>query len=147
MKGQYNIGVIDSSGEMDADSNLVVYYDRQASSHRVLYHVTIRLKGRDLPYVASASYHLPSLFRERICRVDRASSNPDCRLTIWTSGMFSVLVVITLKSAKRIAVDYRLRYGEAMQAQRRAGRLELRDVNRVDPGAWTLALAATKLEG
>ena len=143
MKQQYNIGVVDSAGEMDADGNLAVYYERRPSSSRVLYRVNIRLVGMDLPYVASATYQLPSSFRERMHRVDRTISNPNCALTIWTSGVFTVRVIITLKSRQNIFIDFRLRYGDAMRAHKQAGTLQFRDVGTVNPGVGTLPLAAT----
>ncbi len=142
MKRQYNISVVDSAGEMDANGNLVVYYDWQSSSRRALYRVNIRLAGMDLPYVASATYQLPVSFRERMHRVDRTISNPNCALRIWTSNVFTIRAIISLKSGERIFIDYRLRYGEAMRAHDRAGKLQLREVDTATPGITRSPLAA-----
>ena len=84
-------------------------------SRRVRYKVTLRLEGRDLPYVAFATYQLHRSFRVRTHRIDRTVSNPDCSLTIWTWGLFRVGVVIHLKSGQRIRVHHDLHYDDAIR--------------------------------
>lgn len=97
--------------------NNSVYAKGQGSKRR--YKVDIYLEGRDLPYVYAATYHLHPTFEERQWTVRRRPSNPECRLTIWTWGVFTVHVEIELKSAELIRMRHRLSYDELFQYVRR----------------------------
>ena len=114
MKHEYDLRVVDSAIEVD-DTSLRVYYRPEQPGRRVRYKVTLRLVGRDLPYVAFATYQLHRSFRVRTHRIDRTVSNPDCSLTIWTWGLFRVGVVIHLKSGQRIRVHHDLHYDDAIR--------------------------------
>lgn len=116
MKQRYDLRVVDSAIEEGDRGRRLVYYEPERSGRRARYKVTIRLEGMDLPYVASATYHLHRSFRNRTHRVDRTISNPDCALTIWTWGLFLVRVDIDLKSRQRIPVDHELGYDEAIRS-------------------------------
>ena len=115
MKHQYDLRVVDSAIEEVEGAGLRVYYRPRQPGRRVRYRVTLRLKGKDLPYVAFATYQLHRSFRVQTHRVDRTFSNPDCALAIWTWGVFRVRVAIHLKSGQRIRVGHDLHYDQAIR--------------------------------
>ena len=114
MKHEYDLRVVDSAIEVDGTS-LRVYYRPRQPDRRIRYKVTLRLEGKDLPYVASVTYQLHRSFRVRTHRIDRTVSNPACALAIWTWGLFRVGVVIHLKSGQRIRVVHDLHYDDAIR--------------------------------
>ncbi|BCH25928.1 hypothetical protein MesoLjLc_58420 [Mesorhizobium sp. L-8-10] len=85
---------------------------KNSSSDQPLYQVHIYLEGQDLPYVRSATYELHPSFRERVKRIIRTASNPNCLLTIWTWGIFEVGVAIEDKRGQVYNLKHNLRYGE-----------------------------------
>ena len=109
----YDVRVCDSA----IGPNNSVYAKGHGVSRR--YKVDIYLEGRDLPYVYATTYDLHPTFEERQWTVRRRPSNPDCRLTIWTWGVFTVHVEIELKSGEIIRMRHRLSYDESFQYVRR----------------------------
>ena len=77
-----------------------------------LYKVHIFLEGTGLLHVRRATYFLDETFDPPIREVPRTVSNPNCRLTIWTWGIFDVRVVVEDKGGRRYEFIHPLTYGE-----------------------------------
>lgn len=110
----YDIRVCDSAIGEDND-----VYAKSAQGRATRYKVGIFLDGRDLPYVYAATYRLHSTFDGQIWTVKRRPSNPSCRLTIWTWGVFTVQADVELKSGDVVRMRHRLTYDRSFQHVRR----------------------------
>lgn len=77
-----------------------------------LYKVHIFLDGMGLLYVRRATFVLHETFPQPIREVPRTASNPNCRLTIWSWGIFDVRVIVEDKSSRKYEFVHRLTYGE-----------------------------------
>jgi transcription initiation factor IIF auxiliary subunit len=74
------------------------------------YKVWIYLEGPDLPYIESVTYTLHETFPHPERTVVRSPSNPNCELTIWTWGLFTVKTAIMDKKGFSYLVDHELSY-------------------------------------
>lgn len=83
--------------------------------NRTLYRVWMYLEGNDLPFVDNVTYTLHPSFAERVFRVPRSSTNPNCSLVIWTWGTFEVNVRIEDKKGRVYEVIHPLTYDEQLQ--------------------------------
>lgn len=99
---------------LPADSPRKVHVRRGADG-KSLYKVWLIVSGYDLPYVQSVTYRLHSTFSDRVRRVRRSVSNPNCQLVIWTWGLFKVKVTIEDKSNRRFEVEHDLSYDKELQ--------------------------------
>lgn len=80
-----------------------------------LYKVHLFLEGRDLLFVRGATWHLHETFPEPVRTVQRTPSNPNCRLTIWTWGIFEIRVVVEDKGGRRYEFRHALTYGAEIE--------------------------------
>jgi len=78
------------------------------------YKVWLYLDGYDLPYVDSVTYTLDSSFSEPNQTVRRTLTNPNCQLTIWTWGLFTVVATIIDKKGYKYQVSHQLSYKEQL---------------------------------
>lgn len=96
------------------DKNTVVV-DR--SKERTLYKVWVYLDGPDLPYVAKVTYELHRTFARNRRGVSRTSRNPQCRLAIWTWGVFTVHALVEDKFGNTYELRHRLSYDKEIHAK------------------------------
>lgn len=82
---------------------------------KTLYKVWIYLVGDDLPYVENVVYKLHPTFANRVRKVQRTPSNPNCQLVIWTWGIFEVGVEINDKSGNVYGVSHNLTYARQIE--------------------------------
>ena len=113
MDKQFDLRVVDSAIHTEHGDKHV--YTRTRRSGREHYKVDLYVDGFDLPYVESVTYQLHDTFPNPTRRMRRTSANPDCRLTIWTWGLFLVGVTVHLKSGERINLDHDLIYDEEIR--------------------------------
>lgn len=79
------------------------------------YKVWLYVEGYDLPYVESVTYSLDrSSFPEPDQTVPRTVANPNCQLTIWTWGLFTVIATIIDKKGNKYQVSHQLNYKEEL---------------------------------
>lgn len=100
------------SPEIPPDKILNVHIDSQGKSP--LYKVWIFLAGNDLSYVESTTYELHPTFSDPFRRVERNLNNIDCRLTIWTWGIFEIKATIVHKSGLTYSLSHSLNYGNLL---------------------------------
>jgi len=79
-----------------------------------LYKVWLFLAGNDLPFVESATYQLHETFPDPVRTATRALGNPDCRIVIWTWGVFQVNATILDKTGVTYALSQQLNFGELL---------------------------------
>ena len=83
------------------------------------YKVWLWVEGYDLPYVDSVTYSLdPSSFPEPDQIVPRTVANPNCQLTIWTWGLFTVVATIIDKKSNKYQVSHQLNYKEELPSDK-----------------------------
>lgn len=114
MRKQYDIALRDSVIDPDHPSDKVPYKDRK----RPLYRVWLYLNGSDLPYVRAVTYELHKTFKNRFLRVERTMSNPMCKVSIWTWGIFTVKAIVETKTGDTIPLEHRLTYGDELQNEK-----------------------------
>ena len=105
----YDIKVCDTAFD-PRDNSKVIHYKKM--DNRNLYKVWIYLDGKDLPYVEGVNYLLHSTFENPRQSISRTSSNPNCSLIIWTWGIFTVRVNVSLKNGERIELLHELTYNQ-----------------------------------
>ena len=111
MQSSLNIRVRDSVFEPGAKGGQVQV--RSGEGKRPRYRVNLFLEGEDLPYVRQVTYVLHPTFKVRESTVRRLASNPNCKLTIWTWGLFSIEAIVKDKRGK----SYRLQHTMAYDAE------------------------------
>ena len=109
---QLNLEVRDSvfnpNLSRDDPANLVNF--REAGDDTYYYKVWLYLDGYDLPYVESVIYELDPTFPEPTQTVRRTASNPNCQLSFWTWGLFTVTATISDKKGFKYRVSHELVY-------------------------------------
>ena len=120
-KQQYNICVKDSLFAPNATglrkrvkSPPHAHYKRPTSDKRALYKVWIYLTGKDTLFVKRVKYTLHSSFKTPVSVVERAPSNPNCSLAIWTWGLFKIKVEIELVSSIKMNLEHQLSYDSSL---------------------------------
>lgn len=111
LKQDLDIQIVDSifdpSGGSDAVNKIARTLDSGGRTH---YKVWIYASGNDLPYVDYIVYTLHPTFKQRVHKIRRSPSNPDCRLVIWTWGIFDVQARIVDKQGKPYEIIHSLAY-------------------------------------
>ncbi len=112
---QLDIEVKDSVFDPDLPrtSSSKIYF-RVGTDGKIYYKVWLYLEGNDLPYIKSVTYTLHESFREPNQTVRRTSSNPNCKLLIWTWGLFTVGATIIDKKGRTYKVSHELRYDKEL---------------------------------
>jgi transcription initiation factor IIF auxiliary subunit len=95
------------------DMKYDVRFNKSDETH--LYKVWLFLSGNDLPFVDVVTYQLHESFKEPLRNVSRSPSNPDCRLVIWTWGIFQVNATIYDKSGRLYTLTHQLNYGKLLK--------------------------------
>ena len=96
------------------ESGNVVHVD-DPTKDRPRYRVSIYLDGTDVPYVRDVVYHLHKTFPRPKRGVRRTSTNPNCKLTIWTWGIFAIRVQVRMKNGEERWLTHRLTYDQQLQ--------------------------------
>lgn len=81
----------------------------------VLYRVFLYLAGMDLPFVQQVTYRLHPTFPNPEQTVRRTAANPNCRLILWTWGIFTVQAVVLDKSGKTIQLEHTLQFDKQLK--------------------------------
>jgi hypothetical protein len=118
MEAQLKIEVRDSVFDPDLPPNQArVAHYRKGENGQAFYKVWLYLSGESLPYVQAATYVLHETFADPVNRIVRLPSNPDCRLTIWTWGLFEVKVTIEDKMGRIYETVHRLTYDRQLKQE------------------------------
>lgn len=104
---------IDVKPENFADKTLDVHIN--LSGKYTFYKVWLFLSGYDLSYVESTTYQLHKTFDNPFRKVERNLNNPDCRLMIWTWGIFEINATILHKSGQTYSISHHLNYGNLLE--------------------------------
>jgi transcription initiation factor IIF auxiliary subunit len=105
--------VFDPSVSRTAESKVHV---RKSSEGHLKYKIWVYLDGNDLPYIESVTYTLHETFRNPNRTVNRTLANPNCQLTIWTWGLFTIKATILDKKGFSYEVTYKLSYDKELPA-------------------------------
>ncbi len=103
-----NLEVKDSL--LDPDSPDQTARWRNPTSSKPLYRVYLYLEGIRLPYVNAVTYVLHPSFKEPTRQVFRTSSNPRCKLEMWTWGLFRVQAIVTDRDGNMSTITHDLQY-------------------------------------
>ncbi len=95
------------------DAKFDIYMSKQDAT--VHYKVWLFLSGADLPFVDYVTYQLHESFVEPLRTISRTPSNADCRLVIWTWGIFQVNVTIYDKNGRVYVLTHQLNYGNLLK--------------------------------
>lgn len=109
-----NIGVKDSVYDPNSRRREVVVRRQPGKSSR--YKVNLYLEGEDLPYVRSVTYELHPTFPNRIRTVERNATNPNCKLQIWTWGLFTVKAIVMDKRGQEYVFHHDLSYDQELSS-------------------------------
>jgi hypothetical protein len=115
MIGKFDLEIVDTVFDPASSDNTV--FRRTPSQGAPLYKVWLYLKGESLPYVESVTYKLHPTFAKRVHKVQRTHSNPDCRLVIWTWGLFKVHAVVETRRGETYELEHDLRYDADLRKQ------------------------------
>lgn len=89
-------------------SSANVHWDKE--NGRTIFEVYIYLSGYDVPYIESVTYTLHKTFKQPYRVVRRTPSNPNCKLTIWTWGLFVVKATIVDAKGFTFTLEHELTY-------------------------------------
>jgi hypothetical protein len=95
------------------------------SGNLPLYKVWLFLTGNDLAYVESTTYQLHSSFSNSVRTVERNVGNLDCRLVIWTWGIFQINATILHKSGRTYSLSHELQYGQLLERYQATGDVKI----------------------
>lgn len=90
----------------------VVLVYQPGAKEKELYKVWILLEGDSLPFVDYVEYTLHETFPNPQRKVQRTISNPRCMLAFWTWGLFTIKVVIYLKTGDTVTMDHYTTYNQ-----------------------------------
>jgi transcription initiation factor IIF auxiliary subunit len=113
MRSKFDIRVADTVLIDARNKNGAMYRLSDAGVHR--YKVRIFLEGQDLPFVRQVTYGLHKTFRNPHRVVERTISNPDCRLEIWTWGIFEVTADVQDNTGQVYRLTHQLTYGKELE--------------------------------
>lgn len=82
---------------------------------RNLYQVHIYLEGSDLAFVKQVTYTLHKSFRNPVQIISRSARNPNCLLTIWTWGFFTIRVDIEDFKDNHMYFDHYMDYSDQLK--------------------------------
>lgn len=127
-EGQLDIRIIDTVFDpdkygVDLSPEVIEKQKPIVSYHKIddssLYKVWILLTGPDLPRVDSVTYRLHETFDDPVRMVQRSLSNQDCRITIWTWGIFEIHATILDKAGNTYRLSHWLTYGDVLEKNSR----------------------------
>lgn len=110
---QIRDSIFDPSGtSTDAVKKIARKLESGGKTH---YKVWIYASGNDLPYVDYIEYILHPTFRERVHKIKRSPSNPNCQFIIWTWGLFEVQARVVDKLGKQFKIVHALSYDDQFE--------------------------------
>lgn len=109
-----SIYVVDSIHDPESSVRDTVY-TRSTGDSRLLYKVWLYLDGPSLPFVNKVTYHLHPTFPRPVQTIVRTPSNPNCKFTIWTWGIFTVRAVVEDKQGGLTEVEHYLTYDRELR--------------------------------
>lgn len=107
----YIVDTVHDPTTTDRDSVLA----REIKTSRPLYKVWIYLDGPSLPFVNKVTYHLHPTFPKPVQTIARTPSNPNCKFSIWTWGIFTIRAVIEDKQRGIVEVEHYLTYDQELR--------------------------------
>jgi len=107
--GQLDIEVRDTVFDPDVPrANARVHFYKEDG--KTIFKVHLYLQGYDLPYIESVTYTLHETFLRPNRTVRRTPSNPNCKLMIWTWGLFVVKATIVDIKGFNYSLEHALTY-------------------------------------
>jgi transcription initiation factor IIF auxiliary subunit len=88
---------------------------RNPKSDTPFYRVFLYLDGPKLPYVNAVTYVLHPTFDEPTRQVYRTPENPNCKLELWTWGIFRVQAIVTDRQGNMTTLTHDLEYPKEYQ--------------------------------
>lgn len=104
---------IEDSLVQPGDRRNQVYFRK--SGDTTWYRVFLRLTGRDVPFVKSATYQLHETFTPREFTVERTPSNPDCRFEVWMWGTFDMAAIVRDVRGREHPIRHTLRFDQDLE--------------------------------
>ena len=86
------------------------------STNKTMFKVTLVLGGNDLPFIKEVTYTLHKTFKNRIKRIERSISNPDCRLVFYAWGTFTVIAKVETLKGGSFQISHPLQFGTEVQS-------------------------------
>ncbi|WP_075340945.1 pYEATS domain-containing protein [Tenacibaculum agarivorans] len=77
----------------------------------MFYKVNLYLEGNDLPFIKKVTYHLHKTFKNRERVIERTPGNFNCKLVLWTWGLFTVKIEIEDITGRKFHLTHYLTYG------------------------------------
>lgn len=111
-----NIEVKDSVFDPDLSPNSPreIHYRLGTRDNRTYYQLWLYLEGDDLPFVESVTYTLHESFADPNQTVRRTARNRNCKLEIWTWGLFTAKATILDTKGLSYVFKHELRYEEQL---------------------------------
>ena len=112
----YDIQIKDSPFEpngMNYNNEAIAHYRK--NNNKTLYKIFLYLEGRDLPFVKRVKYVLHKSFKNPIQIIDRNPNNPQCKLVLWTWGIFNVTIEIEYIDGGTYRTEHYLTYGDEIK--------------------------------
>lgn len=113
MKSAFDIRVVDTVLIDARNRNGAMYRVSDSGVNR--YKIRIFLQGNDLPFVRQVTYGLHPTFRNQLRVVERTISNPNCRLEIWTWGIFDITADVLDQGGQTYRLVHPLSYGRELE--------------------------------
>jgi transcription initiation factor IIF auxiliary subunit len=98
------------------NDNQVSFYQDQYK--RIRYKVWLYIEGPRISYVDYVVYKLHSSFKESERKVERSIVNPNCKLAIWTWGIFNIKVNIFLKNGEVLEAEHYLTFNNQFKSSK-----------------------------
>ncbi len=86
------------------------------STSSTMFKVTLFLEGNDLPFVNKVTYTLHETFKNRIKKIKRSLSNPNCTLVFYAWGTFTVKVKVESLKGDNLVISHPLQFGSEVQS-------------------------------
>ena len=108
-----NIFAKDTVVEKDDGKEFII---AKKSTNKTLFKVTLALGGNDLPFVKEVTYMLHQTFKNRVKKIERSISNPDCKLVFYAWGTFIIIVKVKTLKGDSFQFSHPLQFGDEVQS-------------------------------
>jgi transcription initiation factor IIF auxiliary subunit len=109
-----DIAIEDSLVQPGDRRNQVLF---RKSGDTTWYRVFLRLTGRDIAFIKSATYRLHETFTPREITVERSPSNPDCRFEVWMWGTFDMTAIVRDVRNREHLIAHTLRFDQDLEPE------------------------------